>query len=75
TTPSASGDNVTVTHKWTKKGTYQVKAKAKDIYGSESGWTTISVSVPRVISVNVLLHRILERFPHAFPILRKIIAA
>ena len=74
TTPSTSGDDITVTHKWTKKGTYSVKAKAKDTYGAESGWTTISVSVPRVISINVLFQRLFERFPHAFPILRNILA-
>lgn len=75
TTPSTSGDDVTLTHKWTKKGTYAVKAKAKDIYDAESGWTTISVSIPRTMSINVLLQRFFERFPHAFPILRNILAA
>jgi hypothetical protein len=73
TTPSASGVNVTVSHKWTKKGTYTIKAKAKDIYGAESDWTTLSMSIPRTISINVFLQRFFERFPHAFPILRRLL--
>jgi hypothetical protein len=74
TSPSASGVDVTATHTWSKKGTYVIKAKAKDVYDAESDWGTLSVSMPRLkISNNALLLRILERFPHAFPIMRYLI--
>ncbi len=35
-----SGNWVTMSHSWSGQMTYQVKAKAKDSYGSESGWST-----------------------------------
>jgi hypothetical protein len=37
--PYASGITITASHKWTSSGIYLVKVKAKDIYGSESGWS------------------------------------
>jgi hypothetical protein len=70
TTPSASGVDVIVNHTWAKKGTYTVKAKAKDVNNGESDWTTLSISVPRVLSINYLFLRILQNHPHMFPILR-----
>jgi len=68
--PNASGDNVTVTHKWTKKGTYTINFRAKDIYGLQSGWGTLKVTIPRTYAHNSLILRLLERFPNLFPILR-----
>lgn len=34
--PYNSGDTITIQHNWTKRGTYQIIAKAKDIYDVES---------------------------------------
>ena len=34
-----SGENVTVEHYWNSKGEYDVKVKARDKYGAESGWS------------------------------------
>ena len=34
-----SGSSVTMSHSWSGQGTYAVRAKAKDTYGSESGWS------------------------------------
>jgi parallel beta-helix repeat protein len=34
-----SGQEILVTHNWTEKGEYVIKAKAKDIYNAESEWT------------------------------------
>ena len=70
-----SGNETTTNHTWSKKGTYVIKAKSKNAWGWESGWGTLGVSMPRTISFNSLLMKFLERFPHAFPILRKILAA
>jgi parallel beta-helix repeat protein len=70
--PYPSGDEQTQSHTWLKKGTYTIKAKAKDINGNESNWTTLSVTMPYSYTIPFLpfLERLFERFPHAFPILR-----
>jgi len=72
--PYPSGDVIKQSHTWAKKGTYIIKAKVKDIYGNESGWGTLTVTMPYSYSYNVpmqwILEKIFERFPHAFPILR-----
>jgi hypothetical protein len=72
--PYEPGSNTGVKHTWSRKGTYQIKVKAKDTNGAESKWSDpLSVSMPRTISFNSLLMKILERFPRIFPILRQLI--
>jgi hypothetical protein len=34
------------THSWSTKGTFTIKVKAKDIYGLESDWATLTVTMP-----------------------------
>lgn len=63
----------TANHTWTKKGTYPVTCKAKDVYNAESGVATIQVKVPRSKSMNNLLYQIFARYPNVFPILRLIL--
>jgi len=41
--PHLSGEEVTYNHTWSVKGTYTVKAKAKDIYNQEGPWGTIQI--------------------------------
>jgi len=73
--PYPSGDIITQSHTWTKKGTYTIKAKAKDTNGNESGWGQLSVTMP--FSFNIpfqsFWERFFEQFPNAFPILRHLI--
>jgi parallel beta-helix repeat protein len=73
--PYSSGDQITKSHTWTKKGTYDIKAKAKDIYGNESDWATLSVKMPYSYNIPFLSfwEKLFERFPHAFPILRQLL--
>jgi hypothetical protein len=71
--PYASGVDATVNHTWAKKGTYTITAKAKDVYDLEGPSATLEVKMPRALSVNSLFLRILDRFPHAFPILRHLL--
>jgi len=50
-----------------------IKAKAEDIYGLESDWGTLEVTMPKSKTIHFnfnLLSRLFERFPNAFPILR-----
>lgn len=69
--PYPSDQVVTLTHTWAEKGTYIIKAKAKDIYGADSDWGTLEIKMPRgKISSGTLILKLLERFPHAFPVLR-----
>ena len=61
-------------HKWSEKGDFTIRAKAKDIYGAESDWAISTVTIPRnIISLNTIIQRLLERFPNLFPIMRPIL--
>jgi hypothetical protein len=72
--PYASGEQITKSHIWSTKGSYAIKAKAKDTYNHESDWTTLTVTMP--CSYNIPLfqfwERLLERFPNALQVLRQL---
>ena len=46
--PYASGEEVTVSHTYGEKGTFTIKAKARDEMYAESDWGTFEVKMPRV---------------------------
>ena len=73
--PYHSGELITQSHTWATKGTYAIKAKVKDTSGAESDWGTFNLKVPLLDQQPHFrfLIWLLERFPHAFPILRQII--
>jgi hypothetical protein len=71
--PYLSNENVTLSHTFTKKGTYIIKVKAKDVFHAESAWATLEVKMPTSISYHPFL-QFLERFPHSFPILRYLLS-
>jgi hypothetical protein len=59
--PYNSGEVVTLNHTWSKKGTYIISAKAKDVVGYESNWTQFRITIPRnKIAVNNLLYHIFQ---------------
>jgi|WetSurMetagenome_2_1015567.scaffolds.fasta_scaffold00029_33 acid phosphatase type 7 len=70
--PYSSGDLITQPHTWSKKGSYTIKAKAKDSKGAESDWGALQVTMPLSYEPPQFrfLEWLFERFPHAFPILR-----
>lgn len=72
--PYPSGDTITQSHTWTKKGIYTIKAKAKDSYGTQSDWGTLSVTMPYSFNIPFmqLWMKLFQRFPNAFPILRNL---
>lgn len=61
-------------HSWSKKKTYKIKAKAKDVNGRESEWSDIfEVTIPKNKSFNFnfpLFSWLFDQFPNIFPILR-----
>jgi len=59
-------------HTWKKRGDYTIKCKAKDIYGNESDWGIMKVSMPLTYEQLYLrfFEWVLDRFPHMFPIFR-----
>jgi rhodanese-related sulfurtransferase len=48
--PFSSDQDVILNHTWAEEGTYIIKAKARDIYGDESNWSTLEVQMPKQIS-------------------------
>ncbi|MCK5636947.1 MAG: PKD domain-containing protein, partial [Thermoplasmatales archaeon] len=59
-----SGDSYSESHTWTTKGTYMIRAKAKDTDGYKSDWGTLEVAMPRDKATNnMLLHQLLSKFP------------
>jgi len=45
--PFESGEEVIRNHTWDDEGTYNVRAKAKDIWGAESEWGTLDIIMPK----------------------------
>ncbi|MBE3121776.1 MAG: PQQ-like beta-propeller repeat protein [Thermoplasmata archaeon] len=74
--PYNSSETIALNHSWEKKGTYVIKARAKDTDNLWGPWGTLSVNMPCSYDKPVMnfLERVLERYPHAFPILRYILS-
>jgi len=72
--PLNSGATASAQKTWNIKNTYEIKVVAKDQHGVLSAWSDpLSVSMPRTVhqmKITQLLEKLLERFPHAFPIMR-----
>jgi hypothetical protein len=63
--PYVSGTEITLKHTWPSQNTYELKAKAKDIYGAESEWAKLQITMPKTKIYNPiiqLLIKMLERF-------------
>ena len=70
--PYNSGVTINTTHKWTVKGSYSIKVKAKDTFGAESPWSDpLSIKMPCsqnyiVNELGALLHLIIRFFRGEF---------
>jgi len=67
------GISIPVSHKWTWRGTYNIKVKAIDTFGLESDWAYLEVTMPvsqQIIQKTPMSSWFLERFPNAFLIIR-----
>ncbi len=66
--PEKSGKTNNIVHSWSEQGNYSVKIKAKDVFGAESDWATLTVTMPH--SYNIMqqfLELLFQRFPNTFP--------
>jgi hypothetical protein len=73
--PFESGASVSLTHVWTMKGVYSIKVKARDSFGAESPWSDpLPITMPYIQERPLVkvLEFLLQRFPHAFPLLRNL---
>ena len=71
--PFPSGSIIKYNYTWRKKGTYTIKAQAQDIYGLESDWGTLTVTMPRSKAINTPFLNFLKNHPHMFSILKYIL--
>ena len=64
--PYLSGEEISLTHTWTQKDTYIIRAQTKDINNAESEWTTLEIQIPHTYihqrPLFSLLHQILQSF-------------
>jgi len=67
---NASGEDVKLSHSWSKKGTYIIKAKAEDIDGLVSPEATLKVKMPRI---KISEFAFLKRFSNLFPVIQKLL--
>jgi len=68
-----SGESISVDHLYNLEGTYIIKAKAKDRYDMESGWSTLELSMPKNKAIKTPFLNSLENHPHMFTVMRKIL--
>mgnify|MGYP005841617461 CR=1 FL=1 len=71
--PFASGETVSATHTWTKKGNYVITAKAKDINDAVGPSGTLSITIPKARTINTPFLKFLENHPYIFLILRMVL--
>ena len=63
--PYSSGTSIELSHSWSERESYTVKAKTMDSEGSESNWATLQVSMPK--NNDALFDSFLSRFFDAYP--------
>jgi outer membrane protein assembly factor BamB len=63
--PYPSGEEISLSYNWSEVGTFVISCWARDIYDEVSDVSTFEVTIPRdkAVTSNMLLLRILERFP------------
>jgi hypothetical protein len=72
--PTASGEEVKISHTWTEEKGYAVKAKVKDTEDGESSFTTHVINIPRTKFVqNFDFTHLFQRFSQFFKILQNIL--
>ncbi len=72
--PFDSGAVASAQNSWSKKGSYYIKVKAKDVFGAESPWSDpLAVTMPYSYNLrHQFFEKLFQWFPNAFPILRQL---
>jgi len=68
--PYSSEETVNVSHSWSTKKNYVIRAKAKDVNDFTSTWGTFDISIPRSKESNFYA---LQRFINTLPLIKKIL--
>ena len=68
--PYPSSEKVEIGHTYTSKNILLINSLAVDENGAESNRTYFEVTISKSSSIDFIFIPLLERFPHAFPILR-----
>ena len=64
-----TGEAFTLSHSWSEKGDYIIKAKLIDKYGAEGDWATLEISLKKIKSSQLnLVSHLFSRFKNLFPI-------
>jgi outer membrane protein assembly factor BamB len=72
--PYDSGTSIELSHSWSEKDSYIIKAKAIDSEGSESTWATLQVSMPKNKDVfDSLLARFFQAYPWLFSLIENLL--
>jgi hypothetical protein len=63
---------------WNTKGTFTIRAKAKDVLNVESDWSTFQVKMPNSLvyehsTLLAFLEQFFTRHPNAFPALQQLL--
>jgi hypothetical protein len=67
--PFDSGEEQILSHTFTKKGSYTIQVKARDVFYAESDWGTLEVSMPK--SAAYLSWGFSQRFPLLYSLLER----
>ena len=64
----SSDEDISITHVWNEKGSFEIRAKCVDQFGEESDWGTLTVTMPKTREFSnsifeVMLKLFFERFP------------
>ncbi len=72
--PYPSDKKITVNHKWSEQGDYNIRCRTKDPYGAESDWGELRVTMPKTKQpTNWWFLQFLEKHPRMFPIIRQLL--
>jgi hypothetical protein len=71
--PYPSGEEVTLSHTYSREGTFTIYSMAMDIYNAESDWSELGVTMPRNKAINNAFLRFFQNHQNLFPILRLVL--
>ncbi|HMA82855.1 MAG TPA: PKD domain-containing protein [Candidatus Thermoplasmatota archaeon] len=71
--PYESNEEASLTHTWEDKGSYTIKAKAKDAYDEESDWATMEIAMPRSNYIELIFFDFVNKLFEKYPFLQEIL--